>query len=522
METQEVEKSDPVYKLLKQVKKLTKGKQLTERYINKLIEIPKIMKTCGSVKRKIIIGCLSYILFNKKDLKIHLYNFKLIIKKNDIIYFNPTEANLEQFRMSNQHYKTERRSSKLYYTEISTFPHGNLKIIDISEINEMASELDFKEFPDPSFYYIWTYERQKIKVNTKNEEGDNEDISISLESISDQGNWGRKQVPVKDQIAEIEANEKDSYFDPKIYKMSIFDKIEYLKNTGKINYEDYTIKSAVALNSKRFQNYKVMRDNMTTMTAAKNRAISNYRTKKFSNRSRVIDFSEKINNSFYGSNHKEKSKEDKFDLILKQKKEKIQRIEEKKEAENYAETLNYNISNMSRNLNVSRKIRSFSRKRGVQSHHLSPEKEPKNQKREKMIIKSKEDQKREKMIIKNKEGLFNRNDKLGVPTSPTKRRRRDRRSSTTKIERKGNNLRIREVRRREGGFSKKLDEINKEKNEEVNKSFFIKKRTRKKRKTLGSEVPGSLSKKVILSNFSRMGSKGISEKRKRLLPKLEL
>lgn len=291
----EVEKSDPVYKLLRQVKRLSKGKTISQKYLNKFKEIPKIMKTCGAVKRKIIIGCLSYILFNKKELKESLFKYKLVSKKNDLIYFNSTEANLEQFRMNNQHYKTERRSSKLYYTEISSFPHGNLKIIDYLDINEMAKELDFKDFPDPNFYYIWTYEQQKIKVKTKNEIGENEDISISLESISDEANWSKKKLPIKQTIAEIEATEQDTYFDPRLYKMSIFDKIEYLKNTGKINYEEYTIKSAVALNSKRFKPYKQMRDNMTTKTGARSRAMSHYRRKQYSisKSKKGYDFSQK-------------------------------------------------------------------------------------------------------------------------------------------------------------------------------------------------------------------------------------
>lgn len=78
--------------------------------------------------------------------------------------------------------------------------------------------------------------------------------------------------------------------------MSIFDKIEYLKNTGKINYEDFTIKSAIALNSRRFQAYKKMRDNATTKTATKTRAISQFRNKVVSGK--VIDFSRKISDSF--------------------------------------------------------------------------------------------------------------------------------------------------------------------------------------------------------------------------------
>lgn len=81
MEFNLVEKSDPVYKLLRQVKKLSKGKSLSEKYLNKFRDIPKLMKTCGSVKRKIIIGCLSYILFNKKNLIKYLYSNELISKK---------------------------------------------------------------------------------------------------------------------------------------------------------------------------------------------------------------------------------------------------------------------------------------------------------------------------------------------------------------------------------------------------------------------------------------------------------
>lgn len=84
-----------------------------------------------------------------------------------MIYFNSTEANLEQFRMNNQHYKTERRSSKLYYTEISSFPHGNLRIIDSYEINEMANTLDFKDFLILIFIIFGLMNNRKLKLRLK-------------------------------------------------------------------------------------------------------------------------------------------------------------------------------------------------------------------------------------------------------------------------------------------------------------------------------------------------------------------
>lgn len=489
MEFNQSEKSDPVYKLLRQVKRLCKGKSISEKYLTKLRDIPKIMKTCGSAKRKMLIGAISYILFSRKNLKGHLYNSKLISKKNDVICFNSTEANLEQFRMNNQHYKTERRSSKLYYTEISSFPHGNLKLIDCSDITEMASELDFKDFPDPNFYYIWTYEQQKIQVKTKNEYGDDEEISISLESISDEGQWRKKKLPMKQTIAEVEAREKDTFFDQKLYKMSIFDKIEYLKNTGKINYEDYTIKSAIALNSKRFQAYRYMKDNKMTSktTAAKSRAYSHYRRNK--NNGRVIDFSSKMSNSFnkndYFSPSRKTPKEKK--RMVPMKKNIFSPVGKKKELDRKpAEVINYNVMLVNK---IKNNLIKAGGKRRVKSNKESPKK------------------------VRRKN--FNSVDKR--PHSRFSRSRNVKGSFTVKARKKAPVRKIKSRRRVDK--EKALDD-----DCTKNRSFFLKKKKNKKKKILVSkdhklERSFKARKTIKVLQVSKKEGEG-GHRRKRLLPGL--
>ena len=95
-----------------------------------------------------------------------------------------TVDNIDQFRLNSKE-RVDKRSSKLYYTEMSNFPHGNLKLLDKYAVKRMLKSMNFKDFPDPNFYYIWSYEPEKITLKTKDKEGNVENLSISLTSISD-------------------------------------------------------------------------------------------------------------------------------------------------------------------------------------------------------------------------------------------------------------------------------------------------------------------------------------------------
>jgi len=67
--------SDPVYRLLREIKKLSSKKNPTETNFNfiRIQDIPKILKDCTSIKRKIVMGCLSYLLFSTTEIRENLF-----------------------------------------------------------------------------------------------------------------------------------------------------------------------------------------------------------------------------------------------------------------------------------------------------------------------------------------------------------------------------------------------------------------------------------------------------------------
>jgi len=183
----------------------------------------------------------------------------------------------------------------LYYTEVSTFPYGKLKIIENGDIKKMVKSLNFDNFPDPNFYILWAYEQQKIHLKSQNQHGGEAHlISISLTSISDEMNW-KKKDELEKSIEEEELDTEDSKYDVKVYKMSIFDKLEWLKNKGEVNYEEFTVKSTIAKNSKRFKPY------MKKFQSEKN-GSSQIRALRRS--SKITSFSRTLSKTFAGSSGK--------------------------------------------------------------------------------------------------------------------------------------------------------------------------------------------------------------------------
>ena len=166
----------------------------------------------------------------------------------------------------------------------------------------MLKNMNFKDFPDPNFYIIWSYEPEKIKLKTKDKNGNLETLSISLDSISDQENWKNTKADYlldqrseKDSIEEeLEDEVPEDLYDHNMFKMSIFDKIEYMKNRGDINYEEYTVKSTIARNSKRFRSYERRRAK-TTYAASTAKSI------KFRRSGKVSSLQRKLTKSFAGS-----------------------------------------------------------------------------------------------------------------------------------------------------------------------------------------------------------------------------
>lgn len=218
-----------------------------------------------------------------------------------MIYLNEAKVdNIDQFRLNSKE-RVDKRSSKLYYTEMGNFPHGSLKLLDKYAVKRMLKNMNFKDFPDPNFYYIWSYEPEKIKLKTRDKEGKLETLSISLTSISDQENWKDKKFLIenrseKDSIEDEIEDEVEDLYDSNMFKMSIFDKIEYMKNRGDINYEEYTVKSTIARNSKRFRSYD--RGKAKTSYAA---SLAGSASRKFKRSEKIASFSRNLTKSFAGS-----------------------------------------------------------------------------------------------------------------------------------------------------------------------------------------------------------------------------
>ena len=79
----------------------------------------------------------------------------------------------------------------------------------------------------------------------------------------------------------------EDLYDHNMFKMSIFDKIEYMKNRGDINYEEYTVKSTIARNSKRFRSYDHNKAR-TTYAASSTASRKIKRSRKISSLSRNL------------------------------------------------------------------------------------------------------------------------------------------------------------------------------------------------------------------------------------------
>lgn len=209
--------------------------------------------------------------------------------------------NIDEFRLNSKG-RIDKRSTKLYYTQISNFPHGDIKLLDKKMIKKMMKNMNFKDFPDPNFYYIWSYEPEKINLKTRNKEGNVEILSISLASISDQENWKVKQFPLDSKSekdpAQIEMDhEMEDLYDHKMFKMSIFDKLEYMKNRGDINYEQYTVTSTIARNSKRFRRFRSYEENKVNHTYIPSLKPS----RPFKRSNEISELSRNLTKSFAGS-----------------------------------------------------------------------------------------------------------------------------------------------------------------------------------------------------------------------------
>jgi len=163
----------------------------------------------------------------------------------------------------------------------------------------MLKSMNFKDFPDPNFYYIWSYEPERIKLKTRDKEGKIETLSISLTSISDEENWKDKKFLLennsdKDSLEDEIEDEVEDLYDHNMFKMSIFDRIEHMKNRGDIDYEEYTVKSTIARNSKRFKSYdrKRARTSYNGSTTA---------SRTFKRSGKVSSLSRNLTKSFAGS-----------------------------------------------------------------------------------------------------------------------------------------------------------------------------------------------------------------------------
>lgn len=100
----------------------------------------------------------------------------------------------------------------------------------------------------------------------------------------------------KDSMDEEIEDEVEDLYDHNMFKMSIFDKIEYMKNRGDINYEEYTVKSTIARNSKRFRSYESKRARTSYAGSASGSAI-----RRFKRSGKVQSLSRNLTKSFAGS-----------------------------------------------------------------------------------------------------------------------------------------------------------------------------------------------------------------------------